>query len=252
MNVVPVLDLMGGRVVQGRAGDRARYRPVHSSLVAGSDPVDVAAALRDATGAHALYVADIDAITGHGDHLDAVAAVAARTGAPLWVDAGAASPQTAVRLLAAGISRVVVGTETLTDVRALTEIRDAVTNRRVLLSVDVGEGGVLSACPRLRGLSPVAALDTLRAADLGRVLVLTLQRVGTAAGPDLATLTEVRRAYPHLSLVAGGGVRDVADLEALAGLGVDAVLVSTALHRGWIDAEQIAALADHQAFTSGP
>lgn len=238
------MDLLGGRVVHGRAGERSRYRPVESVLVPGSDPVAVAQALQRTTACPALYVADLDAIQGTGEHLQIVADLAARLDAGLWVDAGVTQPESAERLLAAGASRAVVGTETLPSLAALDVLRAAVPAERLLLSLDVGASGVLSACPELRGREPAQTLELLEVATLPHLLVLTLDRVGMSAGPDLALLSAVRDAHPRLTLIAGGGVRDGNDLRALAAAGVDAVLVATALHEGRVKAQDLDGLND--------
>ena len=245
MDIVPVVDLMDGRVVQGRAGEREKYRPVDSALVEGSDPLDVAQALLRHTGATRLYVADLDAITGRGVQLRALSRLASETAAELWVDAGVATPQAAHDLLEAGAARVVVGTETLPGADALGALRASLSDQRLLLSLDLGDEGLLSPSPALRGLGPASALRALDADDLPQVLVLTLRRVGTSSGPDLATLDAFRAAFPGVSLVAGGGVRSPADLTALAGRGVDAVLVATAIHSRALDAAAIRALRTH-------
>ncbi len=244
MDIIPVLDLMGGRVVLGRAGERSRYRPVKSVLVDGSEPLAVATALHRVTACPALYLADLDAIQGAGDHLQTIRDLTGRVHAGLWVDAGITHQEAAVRVLTAGASRAVVGTETLPSVAAFHELRAAVPAERLLLSIDVGATGVLSACPELRGRDPVAAAEILAASTMPHLLVLTLDRVGMAAGPDLTLLRALRQAYPHLALVAAGGVRDADDLRLLASAGVDAVLVATALHCGWITARDLAGIAD--------
>lgn len=242
MDVVPVMDLAQGQVVHGKAGLRESYKPVRSRLVNGSEPGQVASALRRHTGTGSLYLADLDAIAGGAVDLPTIAGLARAPGADLWVDAGCASPQIAKELLAAGAARVVVGSETLPGAAVLDALRAEVAERHLLLSLDLGEGGLLSPSPALAGLDPVRAIHALGAADLPRLLVLTLHRVGTSAGPDLPTLRTVRRAFPDLALVAGGGVRSVDDLTALDNLGVDAVLVATALHQGLVDAAAIEAL----------
>jgi phosphoribosylformimino-5-aminoimidazole carboxamide ribotide isomerase len=73
-----------------------------------------------------------------------------------------------------------------------------------------------------------------RAARAGvrRVIVLDLARVGAGAGVDLDVLVAVRLAAPGTALVAGGGVRDLADLEALRTVGCDGALVASALISG--------------------
>jgi phosphoribosylformimino-5-aminoimidazole carboxamide ribotide isomerase len=70
------------------------------------------------------------------------------------------------------------------------------------------------------------------AAGVREVLLLDLARVGRPWGPDFARLAAVRAAAPDLRLLAGGGVRDAADLAHLEQIGVDGVLLASALHRG--------------------
>jgi phosphoribosylformimino-5-aminoimidazole carboxamide ribotide isomerase len=57
MRVIPVIDLKSGAAVHAVRGERERYRPLRSGLVAGSDPVEVARAVREALGLGELYVA---------------------------------------------------------------------------------------------------------------------------------------------------------------------------------------------------
>lgn len=253
MDAIPVLDLMGGQVVQGLRGEREAYQAVQSGLVAGSDPLAIAQALCRACGGSALYLADLDAITGTGDHLETIRDIVARLGAEPWVDAGVSDEEAAARLLEAGAARVIVGTETLSDIGALRALYDAVPAEKLIVSLDVGARGVLSRCPSLRGRSPLDALDALVAEGVMHVILLALTHVGTGARPDIGTLRAVRAAFPQLRLIAGGGVRDSEDLRCLAASGADGVLLATALHRGWITSAEIRAVCSNgRSLTSEP
>ena len=64
MQIIPVIDLKGGVVVHGIAGQRQSYAPVESQLGCDASPLSVAAALRDHTGCETMYVADLDALAG--------------------------------------------------------------------------------------------------------------------------------------------------------------------------------------------
>ena len=86
MRVIPVIDLKSGAAVHAVRGQRERYRPLRSKLVAGSDPLRVARAVRGELGLDELYVADLDAIAGGPPHRDALAALARE--ARVMVDAG--------------------------------------------------------------------------------------------------------------------------------------------------------------------
>src|SRR5262245_59140568 len=71
MKIIPVIDLMDGLVVRARMGRRDLYRPITTPLSPTSEPIDVARGLRSVHPFDTLYVADLDAIQGRGDH-DAV------------------------------------------------------------------------------------------------------------------------------------------------------------------------------------
>src|SRR5262249_11955949 len=75
-----------------------------------------------------------------------------------------------------------------------------------------------------------------------RVITMTLARVGSGAGPDVERLAEVRRRAEGRRVYAAGGVRDAADLAALAHAGIAGALVATALHDGRLGRAEIDAL----------
>src|SRR5215470_14430248 len=94
--IIPVLDLKDGSVVHARAGDRANYRPIVTPLAAGSAPADVLAGLMALARFPAAYIADLDAITGHGDHLAVVRDLKRRFAATeFWLDKGIADAEAA-------------------------------------------------------------------------------------------------------------------------------------------------------------
>ena len=64
------------------------------------------------------------------------------------------------------------------------------------------------------------------------VIVMTLAKVGSAAGPDLGRLEDVKAMAGKRTVVAAGGVRDMSDIRALSSMGIDAALVATSLHDG--------------------
>ena len=218
-----MIDLLRGQVVRAVRGERAAYRPVESSLVAGGDPCAVAAALLarvpQAAGAAArLYVADLDALQGGRPQVDALRALLrARPGLALWVDAGFADGAAADALAAAvGVTpgerdrlRFVFGSESLASRAALAEVA---ARPGAILSLDARQARPLApaGCWEAPGLWPAT------------VIVMTLDRVGSGAGPDLATFARLRARAPDRRWIGAGGVRAAAA----------AWLVASALHDG--------------------
>jgi len=232
MRLIPVLDLKDGLVVHAVAGQRARYQPIQSVLVNTPEPLSVLRALREKLRCDEFYVADLNAIQGQANHYQLIARLAAEPGVKLLVDAGANTAQEVQALLSLGVTRVVLGTETLPNWQAACAVLEAVPVEQLVLSLDMQAGRVMSRSQELASLHPLDALRRAERAGFRSVILLDLARVGTRQGPDMALLTRARRTCPRLELIAGGGVRDVADLAALRDAGVDGVLVATALHSG--------------------
>jgi phosphoribosylformimino-5-aminoimidazole carboxamide ribotide isomerase len=230
MRVIPVIDLKSGAAVHAVRGERERYRPLRSEIVAGSDPVRVARAVRQAFGLDELYVADLDAIAGGPPHSEVVAALARE--ARVMVDAGAAEAAAVRRLLELGVARVVIGTETLADAAALERLRAEVPDAPLVLSLDLRAGRVVSPDAELARLGAAEALARLAPSAPWEVIVLDLARVGSNAGPELTLVRQLRARFPELALLAGGGVRNADDLRDLAEAGAAGALVATAIHGG--------------------
>jgi phosphoribosylformimino-5-aminoimidazole carboxamide ribotide isomerase len=248
MRVIPVIDLKGGAAVHAVRGERERYRPLRSELVAGSDPVRVARAVREALGLDELYVADLDAIAGGPPHREVVAALARE--ARVMVDAGVTEVAAVRLLLELGAARVVIGTETLAGQAVLERLRAELPDAPLVLSLDLRAGRVLSRDADLARLGAAEALARLGHSGVREVIVLDLARVGSGAGPDVALVRELCARFPELELLAGGGVRDVGDLRALAEAGAAGALVATAIYGGAIGPDELRALGRHRTTVS--
>ena len=234
MPLIPVMDLRQGVVVQAVRGQREQYRPVESLLASGADPLAIAQALLAETGAKAMYVADLDAILDGQGNWSTLRTLSRELACELWVDAGVSGPDGASRVLAGGAGRVVVGTECLESLEDLAAIGREVSPDRVLVSLDVLGGKILTKAPELAGQTPLIGLGHLAELGWSRFILLTLDGVGTGTGPDWDLLASARLALPQAVLIAGGGVKGIEDLHRAGAMGLNGALVATALHRGWI------------------
>lgn len=219
--IIPVIDLRHGAVVQARAGDRASYAPIVTPLAKGSAPADVARGLLAAVSARILYVADLDAIIDRtAPDLTSLSAIAtACPGTTLWVDAGFAQEAVLAAFLDTGLGRPVIGSESQVDVDLVRRFGD-----QAVFSLDTRGG---------ERLGPANLHD--EPAHWPRdVIVMTLGRVGVGAGPDLDRLAAVAAQRADARLYAAGGVRGWADVAALKARGVAGALVASAIHDGYL------------------
>ncbi len=227
MEVVPVIDLLGGAVVHARGGRRSAYRPIETPLSPGSGPRQVVAGLLRLAPFRRLYIADLDAIGGGTGHGAVIGGLAAEyPGVEFWTDPGIADAAAAHAWLARCAGCLVLGSETLADAATLQALRE---ERRVILSLDFRDDA-------FQGPRAVLEEATLWPA---RVIVMTLARVGGGAGPDVERVAGILDRAGERAVFAAGGVRDGADLRALAELGAAGVLVASALHAGAIAVAEV-------------
>jgi phosphoribosylformimino-5-aminoimidazole carboxamide ribotide isomerase len=230
LRVIPVIDLMHGQVVRAQMGDRASYLPLNSPLSPTSDPVDVVRGLLAVYPFPTLYVADLDAIQSHGDNLPTLRRLREEFPAlQLWVDSGAATDAALEAVVRANLGAPVIGSESQRDDKLIAQHR---SSPRIVLSLDF-RGDAFQGPPEI--LAQPALWPQ-------RVIVMTLARVGSGAGPDLGRLASIQSIAGGREIYAAGGVRNAADLSALKQAGVAGALIATALHERRIVAADLQAM----------
>ncbi len=213
--------------MHAKRGDRANYQPIESALCEGSEPLAIVAALLSLHPFETMYIADLDAIQGFGDHRRILEVIRARyPELQLWVDAGLSSAHHLLQWHREGLATPILGSESLTDDPATTELSSDLHTGSWILSLDF-RGGTFMGPP---GLMEQPSLWP------SRVLAMNLARVGSSAGPDVALIRRLRGLAPHVAVYAAGGVRGPDDLALAERAGVAGVLVATALHDGRIGA----------------
>jgi HisA/HisF family protein len=229
--VIPALDLKDDVVVHAIAGNRADYRPIASPFGAADDPAAIAHGLLAITGSPSLYIADLDAIAGIGNHFELVRGLSyALPGTTLWIDAGFSDVADCAFWLPLGAT-LVIGSESLAAVDDWREIH-AAFGGSVVLSLDFDSGGQKG---------PDALFDD-PALWPNRVIAMNLGRVGTDAGPDVEGLKSLLGMADGRAIFAAGGIRDARDLAAIADLEAHGAVLATALHRIAVTQNEIAAL----------
>lgn len=232
MEVIPAIDLLGGKCVRLVQGDYEQKR------VFDDDPVGVAGRWV-AAGATRLHVVDLDgARDGERANADAVQAIVESTAVPVQLGGGIRTLDDATDLLDLGVDRVIFGTSAVT---APEQVERAVENHgsgRVIVGVDARDGMV-----QTRGwteTSDLKALDLIgRMADIGvrRFMYTDTSRDGTLSHPNFESIQSIIDgvSYP---IVAAGGVASIDDLLQLARMGAEAAVTGLAIYSGALDLER--------------
>ena len=231
LKVIPVIDILNGVAVHAICGRRSDYQPLQSVFVCSTAPLRVAEAFKT-LGFNALYLADLDAILEGSSGLD-LYSLGSSLGLSLMVDAGVSSFDGIEGLLRQGVSKVILGTESLLTMGFVAKAVEQFGADRVVVSLDLKNGAVLGKSGVDRSIAPLRLLGEFEAMGVLEVIVLDLARVGIQEGIDTAFLARVID-QTSLSVYVGGGVRSISDLVELKALGAEGALVATSLHTGSI------------------
>ncbi|MEZ5175245.1 MAG: phosphoribosyl-ATP diphosphatase [Acidimicrobiia bacterium] len=211
--IVPSIDLVSGNAVQLVGGE--------TLAIDAGDPRPL---MERFSLVGEVAVIDIDAARGDGDNADLIAELCAM--GPVRVGGGIRDRETALRWLAVGADKVIIGTA------ATRELLETLPADRVIVALDARDGEVVTHGWRTRtGTALFDAIAEVRGLCCG-ILVTFVEREGRLAGTDL-TLAQrvVAAAGEGCRVTIAGGVTDSSEVAALDHIGADAQ-VGMALYNG--------------------
>jgi phosphoribosylformimino-5-aminoimidazole carboxamide ribotide isomerase len=221
----PAVDILDGQVVRLTQGD------FEASTTYASEPAEAARLWAEA-GAQRLHIVDLDgARRGEPVHLDEVREIVEQTGLEIEFGGGLRSLDAIDAALAAGASRVVIGTAAFES--DLLERALEAHGVRVTVSVDArGDRLATAGWTETSSLGPLEAIEALRQRGVNNFIYTDVERDGMLGGLDLATISTIADAVSG-ELLYAGGIGQLSDLSALAELGhprLAGVIVGKALY----------------------
>ncbi|MBN8481814.1 MAG: 1-(5-phosphoribosyl)-5-[(5-phosphoribosylamino)methylideneamino] imidazole-4-carboxamide isomerase [Xanthomonadales bacterium] len=238
LEAIPALDLREGRVVRLRQGDYSRET---AYAVA---PLVQARRYRDA-GARRLHVVDLDgARSGRFENLRVIESLAG-LGLAVQVGGGVRADDDVRRLFETGAGRVVIGSLAMREPERVLEWIARFGAERIVVALDArfvdgawrlaASGWTETVTLTLDALAP-------RYAEAGarHLLCTDIERDGMASGPNLALYEHLCTLAPSLAVQASGGVRDLADIDALRATPAAAVILGRSLLDGDLDLRALA------------
>jgi phosphoribosylformimino-5-aminoimidazole carboxamide ribotide isomerase len=239
-DLLPAIDLHGGRVVRLLRGDYA------AATTYGDDALAVAEAFV-AAGARWLHVVDLDgARDPAARQTRLVAGIIARVGAHAAVEvAGGLRDDRAVAAsLEAGAARVILGTAALRDPAFAGHLAARFGPERIAVALDVREGSAVGQgwVPGATNMPVADAMTRLADAGIRTFEVTAIERDGTLEGPDLALLGDLVRQGCG-AVIASAGIAGAADITDVRALGCGGAIVGRALYEGRVTLEDLLAAA---------
>ena len=230
IELIPAIDIIGGRCVRLTKGDYAAQKEYDAN------PVDVAKRFQD-MGVNRLHLVDLDgAKAAHIVNLDVLEGITSQTN--LVVDFGGGIKQEA-DLRAAfdhGASMVTVGSLAATQPETMLQWAAAFGADRFIVGADAQDGRIRThGWLQDGGMSLDEFVSFYLQHGITRVLCTDISRDGTLGGPNTELYRGIMQAHPECRLIASGGVSCTQDILSLEAAGVPAVVFGKAYYEGRLD-----------------
>lgn len=227
VNILPAIDLQGGRVVRLVKGEFGR------STEYSGDAVAVAAEWAG-QGARMIHIVDLDgARSGKQSNLEIAAKIAGTAGIPVQLGGGIRTLQAIRRVLKAGISRVILGTRAVEDAAFLRRAY-AEFGGGVIVSVDAAGGRIKVKGWLESSAGPDAAEFAASLKEIGfkEMIYTDTLRDGTLKGPNLPAVKKLLK-KSGMRVIASGGISSLQDIRELCRLekdGLSGIITGKAIY----------------------
>ena len=236
--LIPAIDLRGGRCVQLRQGKKE-----DEIFASAENPVEIARGWV-IQGARRLHVIDLDgAFQEEKNNLGVIKKIADAEGvrekAKIQVGGGIRSYETAVELLETGIDRIIFGTVALKSPHLIEQVANAFSPERVMVALDARKGKVaIDGWREVTGVDATEAAKQVERIGAGSLLFTNIDVEGLMEGVDQEIIAEFVSSV-SIPVVIAGGVSSVEDIGKIKDAGASGVVMGSALYKGKIDFKEL-------------
>ena len=231
MILFPAIDLYERKAVRLYKGD------YQNMTVYSENPIEVARDF-EAAGATHIHMVDLEgAKSGETPNLSIVEQVARETSLFVEIGGGIRTMETVDRYLAAGVSRVILGTAAVNDEAFLTAAVNTYGDK-IAVGADVKDGYIaIKGWLETSAVTLEAFLEKMQAIGIKNVICTDISRDGAMRGTNLALYRELSRKY-SLDITASGGVSSLEDVRQLRQMDLYGAIIGKAYYTGAIDLKE--------------
>lgn len=236
IELIPAIDIIGGKCVRLTRGE------YDSKKVYNEDPVAQAKTF-ERLGFKRLHVVDLDgAKASHIVNDKVLSEITKSTKLIVDFGGGIKAEEDIEKAFNAGARMVTVGSIAVKEPQLFINWLGKYGAEKVILGADVRNGYIsINGWKEDSKEELLPFLDKYVKAGVKNVLCTEISKDGTLAGPAISLYKEIMAAYPHLHLIASGGVSCNEDILQLDKAGIPAVVFGKAWYEGRIDIERLRA-----------
>lgn len=234
IEIIPAIDIIAGNCVRLEKGDFT------TSKIYDSNPVLVAKRFADA-GVKRLHLVDLDgALTGKVTNLKVLEDIAKSTDLVIDFGGGLREFKDVESVFNAGAKMINLGSMAVRNPHIAQIILDHFGSDCVILGADVkNETIAVSGWTEGASISLWEYLQDWASRGIKKVCCTDISKDGMLSGPAFELYTNIIDDYPHIELIASGGISSIEDVDQLEELGVPAVIIGKAIYEGKISFEEL-------------
>jgi len=232
MMVIPAVDIKNKKCVQLIQGDPDKK---HVEL---DNPLSVAERWIN-EGAEMIHLVDLDkAIYQTNTNEEVIKEIIKSVSVPVQVGGGIRTVDDALNLINIGAKRVILGTSAVKNPDVVEELSSKVGNEKIMVALDAKDGKVvIKGWKEKTEYSPVEIGKILEEKGAGSILFTNVDVEGLLKGVDIRPVRELVEAL-NIPIIASGGITTYDDLLKLKEIGVDGVVVGSAIYKNIIDLKE--------------
>lgn len=238
MYIIPAIDILDGKVVRLREGDYNQKTEYNVSIE------DMIEQYRS-NGTDFIHIIDLNGAKGDFSNQKALFEIIKKTEMRVQYGGGIRTIEQVTNLLDAGIHRVIVGTQAISNPDFLPQLSEAFAKKddyanRIVIAIDVLDevikySGWMESSP----IKLMDYVDKCLALGFFRFLCTDINKDGKLGGAAVELYKKLLDHSPMIKLIASGGVSSMADIEELAQLPIRSVVVGKAIYENRISIEEV-------------
>ena len=240
MYIIPAIDILDGKVVRLREGDYNQKTEYDVSIE------DMIERYRS-NGTDFIHIIDLNGAKGDFSNQKTLFEIIKKTEMKVQYGGGIRTIDQVTNLLDAGIHRVIVGTQAISNPDFLPELSEAFAKKedyanRIVIAIDVLDevikySGWMESSP----IKLMDYVDKCLALGFFRFLCTDISKDGKLGGAAVNLYEKLLTHSPMIKLIASGGVSSMKDVEELAKFPIRSVVVGKAIYENHISIEEVKA-----------
>ncbi len=230
MDIIPAIDLIGGKCVRLTEGD------YNTQKTYSENPLEMAQYF-EAQGAKRLHLVDLDgARAGKPVNYTILAQIAQHTKLKIDFGGGIKSAEALALAYDSGATQVTIGSIAVQQPEKCMAWIAEYGAEKIILGADVRQEKIcVNGWADTSTIDLYAFLAQYQAYGIKYIICTDIQKDGRQEGTSIELYKNIRQKFPDLCLIASGGVTYQDDLLQLQAMGASGAIVGKALYEGSLD-----------------